>query len=65
LEGKVVKFGKVGEARWAKMFKVKDGETIRTNGSGIGGSGNGFLDHGGVKRSKGAVQGMFGMDLTD
>ena len=45
LEGKVVKFGKVGKARGAKMFKMKDSKAIGTNGSGIRGKGNGFLDH--------------------
>ena len=47
------------------MLEMEDGEAIGTNGSGIRGEGNGFLDHGGVKRSKGVVQGMFGTDLTD
>ena len=65
LKGKVVEFGEVGEGRWTKVFKMEDSEAIGTNGSGIRGEGNGFLDHGGVKRSKGVVQGMFGTDLTD
>jgi hypothetical protein len=45
LEGKVVKFGKVGKARGAKVFEMKDSKAIGTNGSGIRGKGNGFLDH--------------------
>ena len=65
LKGKVVEFGEVGEGRWTKVFKMEDSEAIRTNGSGVGGDGNGFLDHRGVKRSKGGVQGVLGTDLTD
>jgi hypothetical protein len=42
LEGQVVKIGKAGGA---KMFKMKDSKAIGTNGSGIRGKGNGFLDH--------------------
>lgn len=44
LDGEVKEGGEIGDASWTKVFEVKDGEIVRTEGRGVGGVGDGFTD---------------------
>jgi hypothetical protein len=65
LDGEVEKGGEVGNAGGTKVFKVVDGEVVRTKGRGVRGVFDGVNNGSLGERRKGVVKGMILVEFTD
>ena len=65
LDGEVEKGGEVGNAGGTKVFKVEDGEVVRTKGTGVRGVFDGVNDGSLGERRKGVVKGVFLVEFAD